>query len=329
MKPLISIIVPIYNVENYITECIESVLKQSYRNFELLLVNDGSLDNSGEICESYLLKDNRIKFINKKNGGLSDARNAGMRQAKGEYISFLDGDDFMSNDALEKIVNSLTIHKGLDMLTCAHMTQDPEGEKKLAPLPYASTSEPLDKDEFLTSLIESPTTYWGSWKSIYRRKVIENNSLEFKFNLIGAEDCDFYMRFIRIGNSFGFLNMPIVNYRIDRIGSITHTMSKNAVLGQLKVFYENYNYYKMNNDILSFNVSSFFANKFGNAISLIHHLENIEDIQEVVSYIESRKNILNNTKGFKYQFSKYVWRSFGYFKGSVLLNKISRQLRRT
>lgn len=102
---LVSIIVPIYNVENYLAECINSVLVQTYTNFELLLIDDGSKDDSGVICDEYLLKDARIKVFHKSNGGLSSARNHGLDNAKGEYIIFLDSDDYwFKNDCLNKLV---------------------------------------------------------------------------------------------------------------------------------------------------------------------------------------------------------------------------------
>ena len=94
-KPLLSIIVPVYNVEKYIERCIKSILNQSFTNFELILVDDGSPDNCGKICDEYKKKDSRIKVIHKKNGGLSDARNAGLNIATGKYIGFVDSDDII------------------------------------------------------------------------------------------------------------------------------------------------------------------------------------------------------------------------------------------
>lgn len=98
MIPTLSIIVPIYNVEDYLEQCVDSILNQPYTDFELILVDDGSPDKCGYICDTYALKDERIKVIHKKNGGLSSARNAGIDIARGEYLSFIDSDDFISND---------------------------------------------------------------------------------------------------------------------------------------------------------------------------------------------------------------------------------------
>lgn len=109
--PHISIIVPIYNVEKYIIRCIESILNQTYRDFELILVNDGSLDGCGEICDNYAKEDKRIKVIHKENGGLADARNTGLDLATGDYVGFVDGDDYIENDMYEKLISACKHYK--------------------------------------------------------------------------------------------------------------------------------------------------------------------------------------------------------------------------
>ena len=98
MNPKISIIVPIYNMEQYLERCVDSILSQTYKNFEVILVNDGSTDNSGNICDDYAKKDQRIKVIHKKNGGISSARNAGIKLSKGQWLLFIDRDDCVKPD---------------------------------------------------------------------------------------------------------------------------------------------------------------------------------------------------------------------------------------
>lgn len=117
MKPIISIIVPIYNVEKYLSRCIESILNQSFKEFELILVNDGSLDNSGEICDIYASKDDRVKVIHKKNGGVSSARNVGVSTANGEYIGFVDPDDYIDKEMYCKLYR-LCIDNDSDIAIC-------------------------------------------------------------------------------------------------------------------------------------------------------------------------------------------------------------------
>lgn len=99
---LVSIVVPIYNVEQYLEKCVESICRQTYENLEIILVNDGSPDHCGQMCEEYAKKDNRIKVIHKKNGGLSDARNSGVKLATGKYLLFVDSDDYIAKDLVEK-----------------------------------------------------------------------------------------------------------------------------------------------------------------------------------------------------------------------------------
>ena len=107
MDEKISIISPVYNVEDYLKDCVESILNQTYKNIELILIDDGSTDNSGKICDEYASKDNRVKIVHKKNGGLSSARNAGLDIATGDYIFFVDSDDFLyKNSVIEKIIKA-------------------------------------------------------------------------------------------------------------------------------------------------------------------------------------------------------------------------------
>lgn len=106
-SPKISIIVPVYNVEQYLENCINSVLNQSFRNFQLILVDDGSKDSSGEICDRFVQKDSRVKVIHKSNAGVSAARNAGIDIATGQFICFIDSDDWIESEYLQKIVDEI------------------------------------------------------------------------------------------------------------------------------------------------------------------------------------------------------------------------------
>ena len=117
MCSLISVVVPIYKVEKYLDKCVESLVNQTYKNLEIILVDDGSPDDCPQICDEYAKKDSRIKVVHKKNGGLSDARNAGMEIATGEYISFIDSDDYVSLDFFESLLNTM-IAEDSDIVEC-------------------------------------------------------------------------------------------------------------------------------------------------------------------------------------------------------------------
>lgn len=316
---LFSVIVPIYKVEDYLSQCIESVLKQSYKNFELILVDDGSPDNSGEIADEYAKKDNRIHVLHKENGGLSDARNKGLSIANGEFIWFLDSDDYMAQSAMDSVVNLITNNADLDMITCAHINSYSNGNKTTVSLPNNYSDINIDRNEYLDKLHKSNGAYWAAWKNIYRNSIVRKHNLKFSDGLIGAEDCDFFMCFLRHAEKFSFLNVPVIYYRIDREGSITNDMSKAAIMGQLEVFKDNYNIYNeyRNNDMLVF-----FAKKFANTVSLLYHLKSETDINEVTNFVKENRNILINSKGLKYYIAKLIWSTFGYYRGSKILRSI-------
>ncbi|MCM3731601.1 glycosyltransferase [Fictibacillus nanhaiensis] len=323
--PFLSIIVPIYNIEKYLPQCIESILGQSFNDFELILVDDGSPDNCSNICDQYAASDNRIKVIHKKNGGLSDARNAGLDVALGKYLLFIDGDDYMKELTLEKIMQAFKRNIiDIDMLICPLIKTYPNGQEIIDYLPINSEHQLLDQNNMLAKMIISRTTFWGAGKNVYRRSIIEKNKLQFKFDLIGAEDCEFFMRYIRLCQSFFLINTPVVNYRLEREGSITNVMSSSAIMGQLQVFYNNYHVYKSEKQNEKTQVKTFFANKFANTISLLPYLRNKVDLRNVLRFIQSHKHILNDTRGRKYSVAKMFWLIFGYNGGSILLQKIKK-----
>ena len=131
MTPKVSLIVPVYNVEKYLERCVESILVQSYKNLEIVLVDDGSTDNSGQICDKYKLKDERIAVIHKENGGLSSARNAGIENSHGEYLGFVDSDDLIEPLMIEKMIKKMQ-NDGSQICCCGRF--DIYGEKKVAGL---------------------------------------------------------------------------------------------------------------------------------------------------------------------------------------------------
>ena len=120
MEPLITIIVPVYNVEAYLAECVDSILAQTHRNLEILLVDDGSPDRCPQICDEYAQKDSRIRVIHKPNGGLSDARNAALEVARGEYIAFIDSDDWIAPDMMEYLLHGITGYRA--SIACCEVT---------------------------------------------------------------------------------------------------------------------------------------------------------------------------------------------------------------
>lgn len=313
-----SIIVPVYNVEEYIEECIKSVITQNYRDIELILVNDGSPDKSGDICDLYATKDSRIKVVHKENGGLSDARNAGIKVATKENILFLDSDDFLNSNILGNLNDVISENSDFDLITCTRNTVDSNEKIRQIPMEMKPIHKKVNRGRLYKELSQSSSIYWSAWSNVFKRDKILENNLHFRDGLIGAEDCEFYMNYVRQSSNFIFSDYPLVNYRVEREGSITDEMSKDAVMGQLKVFSENYYFYEYKNEDLK----KYFANKFANTVFLLSKLRSVEEVNICASFIERNKRILKDTQGSKYYFSKLLWNFSGYYNGSALLSKV-------
>lgn len=221
----LSIIVPIYNAENTLARCINSILSQSFSDFELILINDGSTDHSAEICASFTAIDPRVSYYNKKNGGVSSARNLGLRMAKGEYVTFVDADDYLLQTCYEHVNNSVS---NAD-LVFFHFTYEQNGVRKKVfnknlpelqnnplnfMLLYEKSNGLMKDDKFVDNSIS--IFIWRLW---CRTKFIREKNITFQENLRSGEDRIFLMNYL--------LFKPIIKICDDEFGYI-HTVSNNG-----------------------------------------------------------------------------------------------------
>lgn len=194
MTPLISIIVPIYNREKFLNQCISSIINQTYKKLEIILVDDGSSDSSLEICKKYAATDDRVKVISQENGGVSKARNKGLEVATGEYIQFVDSDDFLDVETLDYYVNLLDKDSKLDLVICGFKNLD----KNLKLIKFEKTDfEITCKTDFLNNfhyllernLLRSPVN------KLYKSNIIKENNLQFRLDAAIAEDALFNLEY--------------------------------------------------------------------------------------------------------------------------------------
>lgn len=171
-KDKVSVVVPIYNVENYLEECIESILNQTYSNIEVILIDDGSTDGSGALCDEYKKKDKRIYVLHKKNGGLSDARNMGIDNAKGEYITFVDSDDIIARDMIEYLLCLLNTYKA-DMAVCQCDYVD-ENSKLIKNISNVKKTCVSGIEECLKTLLVDSGLNTVAWGKIYKTDYFKN-----------------------------------------------------------------------------------------------------------------------------------------------------------
>ena len=230
-KPNVSLIVPVFNQEKYLHQCIKSILEQSYRDFECVLVDDGSKDSSLEICEEYAEKDNRIKVIHKSNGGLTSARKFGFDLSSAEYVCFLDSDDYLHRDFLKVLLNKI-MEMDADVVTCGHY-QDADG--KIIENTFEFPNLLIEKDnivkEYLLPVIgkiyaSGYLNYPGYvWGRIYRRKCISENCFVSEREVY-TEDDIFQMYLSANLNKAVFIPDKLVYYRINET-SLTHAYREN------------------------------------------------------------------------------------------------------
>ena len=173
-QPLVSIIIPVYKVEKYLKDCVDSVRNQTYSNLEIILVDDGSPDRCGQMCNQYAAEDFRIKVIHKANGGLSDARNAGMRIAQGEYLCFVDSDDCIHPDAISVLLSHALRHNA--DIVCGSHQSFADGT---LPIPEKTGCEPVLLDR-VNAMQKFVVKDWGAWGKLYRRSVHEDILFPFR-----------------------------------------------------------------------------------------------------------------------------------------------------
>ena len=214
---MISVIVPIYHVEKYLPACVESICAQTYSNIEIILVDDGSPDRCGEMCDEFAQKDNRIRVIHKINGGLSDARNAGIEAASGEYIAFIDSDDTIDSRMLELLLQ--TIENTKTDISCCLYTEYPEGEKPFIHQKKYTQPEVLDSVEALKRLFSTSTGQEIiACNKLYRHELFEDG-IRFPVGKLHEDNFTTYQLFGKAG-SVSFLDCELYFY-LRRKNSIT------------------------------------------------------------------------------------------------------------
>lgn len=282
-NPLISIIVPVYNVEKYLERCVDSVVGQTYKNIEIFLVDDGSTDNSGEMCDCFEKNDSRIKVLHKKNGGLSDARNAALDIFSGEYVTFIDSDDYVSPQYIEILYNALK-NTDSDISIAGHIRGNDTNynfkENKQCVNTIKMTNEEC-LNNWHDKYINVETTAWGK---LYKSGLFRDNNIRYPKGKIFE---DMYTTHIIVKHS---QNVCIVDneiyYYFNRNDSIIHTQSVEKLL--------------MKYDALTQRLEWFSANGYTDA----SHRLLIKQVKHIIKNMVSCKN--ESVKKYMYdEFEKY------------------------
>ena len=238
-QPLVSIIVPVYNAADYLDRCLNSILQQTYHNIQLILVNDGSKDNSLEVCSKFAKQDARVIILDKKNSGVSDSRNKGIALAKGKYLQFVDSDDWLVPTATEKLVESAETHHCEMVIAPFYRVVG----RLMTENGHIRKEEKISKKDFAMYLMKAPANfYYGvMWNKLYRRDLILKNGIKCDTELNWCEDFVFNLQYFAYTEQIFVLQTPVYYY-VKRKDSLVGTEMRNNNIYEIKK--KVYQYYR-------------------------------------------------------------------------------------
>lgn len=252
----ISVIVPIYNIQNWLNKCLASILNQTFKDFEVILVDDGSTDNSDKICEKFIKKDKRFKYFLKKNGGLSDARNYGLNEAKGKYVVFVDGDDFLQKDYLQTLYTNITNHSA-DVAMCNCNIVDDEGEKiAMVPLPVTGL---INGRRFLNCVFyeRAGLSYTVVWNKIFKKDIF--STIRFSKGKLYEDEFINPKLYWNLERIFVF-DRPLYNYVQRQSSIINSSLNRKKVINGIEALTKRIIFYKTRDLELYKKSISFYLN---------------------------------------------------------------------
>jgi len=303
-----SIIIPVYNVEDYIGKCLDSILAQTYKNYEIIVVDDGSNDKSGFICDEYASKYSNIKVIHKENGGASSARNVGIKAACGEYIIFVDSDDFFYD---EHCLESLTCDADVIQYKMDYFYEKQEKFVFMKNIPFI---ENISFSDQLSNLINSGNLSISPCDKAVKREIIVNNDIYFDENLV-AEDIDWSLRLYFCVNSIEIINKDFYVYRQQREGSVSSKFKEKNITSLYYIIDYWYNYKYLDEKIKE-NYLNYLSYQY---LILISSINKNNCDKELKRKIYKLKSILNYSDNFKVRMSNKAIKLFGFTIGVSIL----------
>lgn len=311
-QPLISVCVPVYNVENYLNKCLDSILSQSYQNIELIVVDDGSTDSSKTILKQYVEKDSRVKLISQDNQGHQKARHVAVSNTTGDYLAFVDSDDSLEPNALQSMVE-LIVRESADIVV-GRLNIESNGKKKMFRSDIFST---ISFDDYLREYLLSGRVGWNMCGKLFKTKLIKDNG-EAPIKVAAGEDALFTILLVAKNKGLvTMLNQAVYNYFV-RPNSITHTRNVSYIYDNFKVadYVENFLEHKVASKFLVAFRLLCYSNSFrygwlGQNHSLyIKTFEKLKKNKDVIPLLDLKKRIFILSLVYKGDFlSKYIFKN--------------------
>lgn len=293
---LISVVVPCYNVEKYLEKCVDSIINQTYQNLEIILVDDGATDSTPELCDKLALTDSRIKVIHKQNGGLSDARNAGLTIANGKYITFFDSDDWIEPETLKVAIEEM-MNNNLDLVVWGYTADFVDSDEKLISNRNCAVNGICELGANNTVLTQKNTLGISgyAWNKLYKTEIIKNNNLLFEKGISLVEDILFNSAYFCKCNKIEFINY-IGNHYIQR-GRVTLGTKRYENAFELKLMgctaRENIlEHFNIDKKTLANIMGSFYYGALNSAVANIAtepHINYADSIKKMKAFLNDKK----------------------------------------
>lgn len=303
----ISIIVPVFNVENNLNILLDSLVNQTYKNIEILLINDGSDDSSGEICDEFAKNDSRVKVFHRENSGVSTSRNVGISESTSNYIMFIDSDDLVNEQIVELLYEEIT-HEDHDLVICGYKRvfkskDNIDNVNEILPVTFSGSMK-----EYLCSTneyIETPILQGPCWK-LFKKSIIVDNNIEFPLEMSYGEDTYFVYRYLRYVKKISFIRYALYYYINRDTDSLSTTFRSDKYLISLFLVEEfkkmsSFHNMKLDEDVISKQISSYFISYIGEVVNSRNRISKEEKricIAEAIALeetINSFKQLSNNS----------------------------------
>lgn len=325
-NPKISVIVPVYNVEKYLRRCIDSILSQTFSDFELLLIDDGSKDNSGKICDNYALKNQRVKVFHNSNQGASAARNFGLSKAKGEYVSFIDSDDWMESTYYEDFFGKDDFQ--YDIYFQNYVLHKADGEVEVYDLNPITIKNRKGHniDEAILYLMKEVKFGW-SWIKLFKRSILEKNNIIFAEDICLREDEIFAFQYCKHINSICIRANANYHYYIYSTSLTRRFRDPLEYIRISRILREESSYIKANG-ICEYEDNYYLRNLYSSLLQIYVHgaqknmtkTNRYKVINSFLDFYHNHKNI--NAIKYKSRWSRFMYQFLWYSKSAFLIDQV-------
>lgn len=312
MKPVLSVVIPVYKVEDYLERCVMSVLKQDYRDLEVILVDDGSPDHCPRICDNLAKVDERVKVIHKPNGGLSSARNKGVEFASGEYVAFLDSDDQWAENKLKPLMGQL-LQSDVDMLVCGSIDLYPNGDMRKRDFGefFKEPYRLLNVEEYYRAVVTLGNFMESACTKFIKRSFLVENNLFFTLGITG-EDTEWMIRLLRVIKTVAVSNVELFICTCLREGSIQNSIKPKNIRDLISTIDKSIAYCEGNSGSLSNLELGQCSYLLANATGLLCYIEDKTERAELIKLLKERTFLFEYALSSKTKNVKLAYKLLGF-----------------